>query len=66
MSDEELLKLPGVLSGTPPDIADTLRRYRDTYGLTYFTVQEHHAESFTKGDRGAALTPTAPGRLRAG
>ena len=48
LSDEELLKLPGVLSGTPRDIADTLRRYRDTYGLTYFTVQEHHAESFTK------------------
>lgn len=46
--DEELLKLPGVLSGTPRDIADTLRRYRDTYSLTYFTVQEHHAESFSK------------------
>jgi probable F420-dependent oxidoreductase len=48
LSDEQLLKLPGVLSGTPRDIADTLRRYRDTYSLTYFTVQEHHAESFSK------------------
>jgi probable F420-dependent oxidoreductase len=48
LSDEELLKLPGVLSGTPRDIADTLRRHRDTYGLTYFTVQEGHAESFSK------------------
>lgn len=48
LSDEELLKLPGVLSGSPRDIADTLRRYRDTYSLTYFTVQEHHAEAFSK------------------
>jgi probable F420-dependent oxidoreductase len=48
LSDDELLKLPGVVSGTPRDIADTLRRHRDTYGLTYFTVQEHHAESFSK------------------
>jgi probable F420-dependent oxidoreductase len=47
-SDEELLKLPGVLSGTPRDIADTLRRHRDTYGVTYFSVQERHAESFAK------------------
>lgn len=48
LSDEELLKLPGVLSGTPRDIADTLRAHRNTYGLTYFTVQEGHAESFSK------------------
>jgi probable F420-dependent oxidoreductase len=46
--EEELLKLPGVLSGTPRDIADTLRQHRDAYGLTYFSVQEHLAESFTK------------------
>jgi probable F420-dependent oxidoreductase len=48
LSDEELLKLPGVLTGTPRDIADTLRAHRETYGLTYFTVQEHHAEAFSK------------------
>jgi hypothetical protein len=48
LSDEELLKLPGVLSGTPRDMADTLREYRDKLGLTYFTAQEHHAESFAK------------------
>jgi probable F420-dependent oxidoreductase len=48
LSEDELRKLPGVLTGTPRDIADTLRRHRDTYGLTYFTVQEHHAESFSK------------------
>jgi probable F420-dependent oxidoreductase len=48
LSDDELLKLPGVLTGAPRDIADTLRGHRDTYGLTYFTVQEHHAEAFSK------------------
>jgi probable F420-dependent oxidoreductase len=46
--DEELMKLPGVLSGTPRDIADKLRGHREKYGLTYFTVQEHHAEAFSK------------------
>ncbi len=48
ISDDELLKLPGVLCGSPRDIADTLRSHRDNYGLTYFTVQEYHAESFSK------------------
>jgi alkanesulfonate monooxygenase SsuD/methylene tetrahydromethanopterin reductase-like flavin-dependent oxidoreductase (luciferase family) len=48
LSDEELLALPAVLSGTPRDIADTLRGYRETYGLTSVTVQEHHAETFAK------------------
>ena len=48
LSDEQLLALPAVLSGSPRDIADTLRGYRDTYGLTSVTVQEHHAETFTK------------------
>ncbi|MDT5009548.1 MAG: hypothetical protein QOH57_1165 [Mycobacterium sp.] len=47
-SDEELMKLPGVLSGSPGDIADTLRHHRDVWGLTYFSVQEHLAESFAK------------------
>jgi probable F420-dependent oxidoreductase len=48
LSEEELLALPGVLSGSPGEIADRLRHHRDTYGLTYFTVQEHHAEGFSK------------------
>jgi probable F420-dependent oxidoreductase len=48
LSDEQLLELPGVLTGSPRDIADTLRRHRETYALTYFTVQERHAESFAK------------------
>jgi probable F420-dependent oxidoreductase len=48
LSDEELLALPAVLSGSPRDIADTLHGYRETYGLTSVTVQEHHAETFAK------------------
>jgi probable F420-dependent oxidoreductase len=48
LSDEQLLALPAVLSGSPRDIADALRGYRDTYGLTSVTVQEHHAETFAK------------------
>ena len=48
LSDEEMLALPAVLSGSPRDIADTLRGYRETYGLTSFTVQESHADTFAK------------------
>ena len=48
LSDEQLLALPSVLSGSPRDIADTLRGYRETYGLTSVTVQQHHAETFAK------------------
>ncbi|MGH3630009.1 MAG: LLM class F420-dependent oxidoreductase [Sciscionella sp.] len=48
LSDEELLAMPAVLSGSPRDIADTLRGYRESYGLTSFTVQEGHAETFAK------------------
>jgi probable F420-dependent oxidoreductase len=48
LADEQLLAMPGVLTGSPGDIADTLRGYRETYGLTYLTVQDHHADSFAK------------------
>jgi len=48
LSDEQLLALPAVLSGSPRDIADTLRGYRETYGLTSVTVQQHHAATFAK------------------
>ena len=39
---------PAVFSGTPKDIADTIRHYRDTYGVTYITVQQQHGEEFAK------------------
>jgi probable F420-dependent oxidoreductase len=48
LSDEQLLALPSVLSGSPRDIADTLRGYGETYGLSSVTVQEHHAETIAK------------------
>ncbi|EHB58148.1 putative F420-dependent oxidoreductase [Mycolicibacterium rhodesiae JS60] len=47
-TEEQLLALPTVLSGTPRDIADTLRARRDDYGISYFTVQDYHAEYFAK------------------
>jgi probable F420-dependent oxidoreductase len=48
LTDEQLLELPAVLRGSPRDMADGLRGYRETYGLTSFTVQENHAEGFAK------------------
>jgi probable F420-dependent oxidoreductase len=48
LSDDELLKLPSVLSGTVRDMADKLRHFRDAYGLTYFTVHQKHIQSFSK------------------
>ncbi len=46
LSDQQLLAMPAVLSGSPTDIADTLREYRRRYGLSYFTVQQGHAAAF--------------------
>ena len=45
-TDEELLAMPSVLSGTPRDIADRLRALRERYGVTYFTVQDYHGPYF--------------------
>ncbi|MGB3486343.1 MAG: TIGR03621 family F420-dependent LLM class oxidoreductase [Mycobacterium sp.] len=47
-TDEELLRMPGVLSGTPKDMADQVRHLRDTYGITYLTVMFRHADEFAK------------------
>ncbi len=48
LSDDEILRTPAVLSGSTKEIADTIRGYRDTYGVTYITVQQPHAEAFAK------------------
>ncbi|WP_396904251.1 LLM class F420-dependent oxidoreductase [Mycolicibacterium phlei] len=48
LSDEQILATPAVLSGSTRDMADTIRRYRDEYGITYITVQQPHAEAFAK------------------
>ncbi|GAA4554178.1 LLM class F420-dependent oxidoreductase [Amycolatopsis samaneae] len=48
LSDEQLLRLPGVLVGGPAAIADSLHEYRETYGITYFSVLEFHQDAFAK------------------
>ncbi len=48
LSDEELLALPAALAGTPRDIADKIRLLHDTYGITSFSLQHHHAEYFAR------------------
>ncbi|MBJ7338724.1 LLM class F420-dependent oxidoreductase [Mycolicibacterium sp.] len=48
LTDEQLLRTPGVLSGSITDITDEIRRYRDAYGVTYIIVQQPHAEAFAK------------------
>lgn len=48
LSEEELLRHPGVLAGSVRDMADRIRGYRDTYGVSYIIVQAPHAEPFSK------------------
>jgi len=48
LTDEELLRHPGVLSGSTRDMADSIRSCRDTYGVSYIIVQAPHAEPFAK------------------
>ena len=46
LSDRELLQLPGVVSGSAHEIADTLLGYREKYGVTYLSVPAAVAEAF--------------------
>jgi probable F420-dependent oxidoreductase len=48
LSDEQLLAMHTVLSGSPREMADKLSRLREKYGTTYFTVQDNHIENFAK------------------
>ena len=48
LSDDELVHTAAVLSGSPREMADTIRGYRDTYGVSYLIVQDKHAEAFSK------------------
>jgi len=45
-SDDQLSAMPTVLSGSPTEMADTLRAQREHYGITYFTVQDYHGANF--------------------
>ncbi|MGP4053937.1 LLM class F420-dependent oxidoreductase [Mycobacterium sp. 4D054] len=46
LTDEQLLRHPGVLSGSAEDIAERIRGYRDDYGISYLIVQMRHADAF--------------------
>jgi probable F420-dependent oxidoreductase len=48
MSDEQIRGLPGVLTGSAAQVAETLLRYRENYGLTYFGVLETSMTDFAK------------------
>ncbi len=48
LSDEQLLSMPSVLSGSPREMADTLSGLREKYGLTSFTVQDNNLDTFAR------------------
>ncbi|AWS40339.1 TIGR03621 family F420-dependent LLM class oxidoreductase [Streptosporangium sp. 'caverna'] len=48
MSAGQLAELPGVLVGSPRQIADTLLRYREEFGISYISVLEGHMRTFAE------------------
>ncbi|MGA5463393.1 TIGR03621 family F420-dependent LLM class oxidoreductase [Mycobacterium sp. NPDC050041] len=48
LTDEQLLRHPGTLSGSTRDMADRICGYRDDYGISYIIVQAPHADAFAK------------------
>ncbi|WP_085243353.1 LLM class F420-dependent oxidoreductase [Mycobacterium europaeum] len=48
LSDEEILAMHSVLTGSPREMADTLLEYREKYGVTFITVQDNHVDNFAK------------------
>jgi probable F420-dependent oxidoreductase len=48
LSNEKLAELPGVLIGSPAEIAERLLRYREQYDLSYISVLEPHLAAFAK------------------
>jgi probable F420-dependent oxidoreductase len=48
LSDEEILAMHSVLTGSPQEMADTLSEYREKYGVTFITVQDNHIDNFAK------------------
>ncbi|MFD3521686.1 TIGR03621 family F420-dependent LLM class oxidoreductase [Streptomyces sp. NPDC058653] len=48
LTRNQILRLPNVLAGSVEQIAETLHRYRDTHGLTYFSVLEPDMSDFAK------------------
>lgn len=48
LDDAQLAQLPGVLIGSPREIADRLVRYREEFGLSYVSVLEPHMAAFAE------------------
>ena len=48
LDDHQLSQLPGVLVGSPREIADRLQRYREEYGTSYVSVLEPHMVAFAE------------------
>jgi probable F420-dependent oxidoreductase len=47
-SAEQLADLPGVLVGSPRQIAEDLSRYREEFGISYISVLEGHMRTFAE------------------
>jgi len=45
---DELSKLPGIMHGTPESIAEDLHRYREAYGISYYTIRVPNMVDFAK------------------
>jgi probable F420-dependent oxidoreductase len=48
LDDDQLAQLPGVLVGSPREIADRLLRYREEFGISYVSVLEPHMAAFAE------------------
>lgn len=48
LRDDQLAPLPGVLIGSPREIADRLLRYREEFGISYISVLEPHMAAFAE------------------
>ncbi|HJP73936.1 MAG TPA: TIGR03621 family F420-dependent LLM class oxidoreductase [Pseudonocardiaceae bacterium] len=48
LAEQEMLRLPGVLIGSPSEIAERLERYRETFGTNYISVLEPHMAAFAE------------------
>jgi probable F420-dependent oxidoreductase len=48
LDHDQLTRLPGVLVGSPREIADRLLRYREEFGISYISVLEPHMTAFAE------------------
>lgn len=60
LPDDQLTQLPGVLIGSPHEIAERLHRYREQFGLSYVSVLEPHMRVFAEVIK--VLKSSDPGR----